>query len=91
MPEYLVTWQMDVKARTPQAAAIEAHQAQRRRGTLATVFDVTNSKGKIKRIDLTALGVELCDDCGCVLEGKNTLSCPDGAIICRDCFDAGHH
>jgi hypothetical protein len=30
-----------------------------------------------------------CDDCGC--EALDVVSCPDGATICRSCFDAGGH
>ncbi|MEI8198047.1 MAG: hypothetical protein WCI73_19305 [Phycisphaerae bacterium] len=31
-----------------------------------------------------------CDDCGVVVTDDG-MSCPDGAFICRRCFDAGHH
>jgi hypothetical protein len=31
-----------------------------------------------------------CDDCGADC-GKTGMSCPDGAYICKRCFDAGHH
>ncbi len=32
----------------------------------------------------------MCDECGADTKGDG-LSCPDGAYICRDCFDAGLH
>lgn len=90
--QYHVTWEIDVWADTPLDAAIEALQAQKSCG-LATVFDVTDSAGETKRIDLTAEeqagNIQLCDDCGAKCE--KIIGCPDGAEICQECFDAGHH
>ena len=33
--------------------------------------------------------LSICDDCEAVV--KSIISCPDGAEICQECFDAGHH
>jgi len=40
MPMYKVTWEIDVDAKTPRAAAKEALRVQRDPGSIATVFDV---------------------------------------------------
>lgn len=31
-----------------------------------------------------------CEDCGDEVD-EDGMNCPDGAFICRACFDAGHH
>lgn len=49
---YLVTWQIDVWADSPEKAASEALDIQRRTGSIATIFDVTNDKGEVTRVDL---------------------------------------
>ena len=33
---------------------------------------------------------DLCDDCG-ANTNDDGMSCPDGAYICRPCFDKGNH
>ena len=40
MPHYLVRWEIDIVAESPQEAAEKARRCQTRAGTLATVFDV---------------------------------------------------
>lgn len=52
MPEYLVQWEIDLIAETPEAAAAKALDIQRDPDSLATVFDVTNEDGRTVRVDL---------------------------------------
>ena len=40
MPHYLVRWEIDLVAESPQEAAEKARRCQTRAGTQATVFDV---------------------------------------------------
>ena len=40
MPHYLVRWEIDIVAESPQEAAEKARRCQTRAGTQATVFDV---------------------------------------------------
>jgi hypothetical protein len=46
MTEYLVTWQIFVEARTPEAAALGALAAQRNVDSAATCFDVRDEAGR---------------------------------------------
>lgn len=52
MPDYLVEWSIDITARSPTEAAKKALEIQRRAGSMATVFDVTNANGRKVKIDL---------------------------------------
>lgn len=52
MPSYRVTWEIDIDADTPRAAAEQALGIQRRAGSSATVFDCIDEKGVTHRIDL---------------------------------------
>lgn len=56
MTEYFVRWEIEVYASSPQAAAEQALEIQRDKGSLATVFDVVETAdggcGKIYRIDI---------------------------------------
>jgi len=60
MTDYLVRWEIDVEAETPQAAAAESLRIMRDPDSTATVFDVfADDKSKPERIDLaddTAVG-----------------------------------
>ena len=49
--QYLVTWEVDVWAKTPKDAAKQARRDQTRKGTTATVFTVANESG-VSEIDL---------------------------------------
>lgn len=40
MPEYRVTWDIDIEADSPEEAAKKALEIQRRPDSIATVFDV---------------------------------------------------
>ena len=52
MPEYHVTWEIDLAADSPREAAREALAIQRDPGSIATVFDVTDAAGRTDRVDL---------------------------------------
>jgi hypothetical protein len=32
-----------------------------------------------------------CSDCGKPIPDGKVVGCPDGAEICRECFDSGRH
>ncbi len=48
MPEYRVTWEIDIEAANPRAAALKALEIQRRVGSSAVVFDVFGENGHWK-------------------------------------------
>lgn len=52
MPDYLVTWEININAESPEAAAAKALEIQRDPNSIATVFDVTDEDGRTARIDL---------------------------------------
>lgn len=52
MPDYRITWEIDVFAPTPRDAARQAFGHMQRPGTTATVFDVADSRGNLTRVDL---------------------------------------
>lgn len=52
MPEYLVQWEIELSAESPEDAAAKALEIQRDPDSTATVFDVTNEDGKTVRVDL---------------------------------------
>jgi hypothetical protein len=58
MPDYLVTWEIDVfNVRSPLEAARKAREAQVREATMATVFIVTNvDQGITTQVDLMEEG-----------------------------------
>lgn len=51
MVEYLVTWKIDIDARTPTAAAKEALKIMQEVGSEATFFEVKSSKAEYE-VDL---------------------------------------
>jgi hypothetical protein len=55
MPLYHVTWEIDLNAKTPKAAACKALEIQRDPQSTATVFSVSNQKGAIHTIDLDTI------------------------------------
>jgi hypothetical protein len=55
MNSYVVTWEIDLEAETPEDAARQARAAQTRPDTLATVFTVTDVDGNQTQVDLTEL------------------------------------
>jgi len=55
MPQYHVVWEIDLDAKTPKAAALEALRIQRDPESTATVFSVTNQKGTINTVDLNKI------------------------------------
>ena len=52
---YFVTWEIDIEAETPIEAAQKALEIQRRPGSNANVFDVTDEAGEKTRVDLEEL------------------------------------
>lgn len=52
---YVVTWEMDVDAGTPEEAARQAWAAMRAPESTANVFDVLDETGGCTRIDLEEL------------------------------------
>jgi len=54
MPEYLVTWKIDIEASNPKEAAKQALEIMRDPESTATVFEVEDKKKKtLHIIDLT--------------------------------------
>ena len=51
MASYQVTWQIDIEAPSPKAAALEALRIQRKPDSWATVFTVESDSG-CEQIDL---------------------------------------
>jgi hypothetical protein len=53
MAEYLVRWDIDIEADSPDEAAQKAREIQLRYNSVATVFDVYSNVGvKLKTVDL---------------------------------------
>lgn len=61
MKEFLVTWQIDIEAETPEDAAREAFRAQRDPDSIATVFEVQertkDGHSEPIRVDLEEVGL----------------------------------
>ena len=55
MSRFVVTWEIDVHADTPQDAAREAWETMRREDSTANVFDVLDESGDCTRVDLEEL------------------------------------
>lgn len=55
MKTYLVTWEIDIDADSPEAAAREALRIQRDAASSATVFRVWGEDGIDTTVDLTAI------------------------------------
>jgi hypothetical protein len=60
MPDYLVTWHIDIEADTPEDAALAAVAVQRRPDSTAVVFEVRDKKSGVA----TTIDLEPDDDCG---------------------------
>jgi len=52
MKNYVVSWEIDISAATPEAAAREAFSHMQRPGTTATCFTVTDEAGDSTSVDL---------------------------------------
>jgi hypothetical protein len=52
MPEYRITWEIQITADSPREAAEQALAIQRDPNSIATVFDVADDDGNIERINL---------------------------------------
>ena len=66
MPEYLVTWRIDIEADTAEEAALAAVAIQRKPGSTAVVFEVKDKRtGATAKIDLEPDDdCDLCNDRG---------------------------
>lgn len=53
--KYFISWEIDIDADTPEAAAREALRIQRDPDSIATVFDVFDEDGVDNRVDLEEL------------------------------------
>ncbi len=91
MPEYRITWEIDLDADSPREAAEQALCIHRNPESIATVFDVTDETGHTERIDLDeAEDEEVCAACGREFdEGESIIQAPTGKTYCRSCFDQG--
>lgn len=58
MNHYLVTWEIELDAETPEEAARKALEIQRDPNSIATVFDVVDENAIATRVDITALDEE---------------------------------
>lgn len=52
MASYLVTWEIDAEADSPEAAARWAWETMRKPGSTANVFTVTEESGEQHKVDL---------------------------------------
>jgi len=52
MPEYMVQWEIELSAKSPEDAAAKALKIQRDPDSTATVFDVTGEDDRTIRVDL---------------------------------------
>jgi len=98
---YVVTWEMDIDASTPQQAAQQAFEHMQRPGTSANVFDVADEDGNITRVDLEELRQQTPTPSGsacatCFNSDFDTCRCtPSGSeqskswtltpVICGEC------
>ena len=61
MKEFLVTWQIDIEAETPEDAAREAFRVHRDSDSMATVFEVQertkDGHGEAIRVDIEEVGL----------------------------------
>lgn len=57
MPDYRVSWEIDIVAASPEDAARQAREIQLRPSSIANVFDVSDGED-ITRVDLEEVGCE---------------------------------
>ncbi len=77
MKTWLVTWECDVEARTPVAAARKARKMIRAHGGVATVYKVFDGDGESTSVDLTEIeNGDGCPACGAWLESNG---------VCEEC------
>ena len=56
MPEYKITWTINIDGKNPADAALEALKIMQDKESVATVFDVQDEQMKTMRVDLTIVG-----------------------------------
>lgn len=75
MPEYHVTWEIELNADSPREAAVKALAIQRDSDSIATVFDVTDKVGTTEQIDLAEVEEEESDiTCTRDIDGAETIN-----------------
>lgn len=85
MTTYLVTWEIDVDADSPEEAAQIAREIQLDDCSTATVFVIKEaSTGETLKYDVGDLA--LCKFCG-KATAKNTPHQHQGQVVCSDCWD----
>ncbi len=77
MPEFTVSWSIDVDAKTPEDAARVAREIMLDEHSMATVFDVADPSGSITRIDLLGLSPVLVTMEGYILYKQSDGSYTD--------------
>ncbi len=87
MPQFKIEWTIDIDADTPREAAEKALEIQRRVGSSAVVFNLTDENGEQGRIDLDedeGEDPEHCSRCGnfCPQNGESY------GELCPSCADA---
>jgi len=78
MPNYTVTWEIQVSASTPREAAEVARAFQRHPSAMVGVFDVIDENGEGVRIDLDGDDDMFpCSECGACSVGRcDMANCP---------------
>lgn len=61
MPKFVVSWQVEVVADTPEAAAIHAYHTQRDPRSIATVYDVKDADDPNAEFTPIFLNVQIKD------------------------------
>lgn len=86
MPEYRLTWDIDVEASCPEEAAVIALEIQRRTGSEATIFYVDREG---ERVTIDAAHVRVCDVCGTFFDRGDPEKTPDHLCphseVCQGC------
>lgn len=77
MPEFTVTWTIDVDGKSPEDAAANARAIMLDEHSMATVFDVADLSGSITRIDLLGLSPLLVTKEGYILYKQSDGSYTD--------------
>lgn len=98
--EYSITWTIQLDGKNPLAAAKEALEIQQDVGSTATVFKVTDKRGKSVLVDLQDDSVTLvtrpkptqrrrCPECNSIRVGTPTGKKVDfdGSTVLMECFN----
>ncbi|MGR5451936.1 hypothetical protein ACP3V3_19680 [Vibrio sp. PNB22_3_1] len=84
MTSYLVKWEIDIDAETPEEAVLEAIKIQRDRGSQALAFDVVNeADDESKFIDLSSFDL-ICVQISNEIKGRVMSSQSTYYVDCHD-------